>query len=93
MEGKIQKLIRSDVGLIISIVVFLAGILGPWYSVKTDIALLTQKVETFKEDLTMKENKDEKQDALITQNATDISGVKGQLTSRINLKNNYEITN
>lgn len=49
--GKIPKWFKSDFGALIAIVVFLTGILGPYFLIKQDIALIMQDVETVKESL------------------------------------------
>ena len=45
-ESTIRKVLLSDIGLVISIVVFLTGVLVPYFSIKTDIALIQQSIET-----------------------------------------------
>lgn len=43
--GKLWKLVRSDIGLVIAIVTFIVSILAPYFIIKNDIALINQKLD------------------------------------------------
>lgn len=46
MPDKIRSVLTTEVKLIIGIVVFAVGIVAPFYTMKTDIALIKQNIET-----------------------------------------------
>lgn len=78
-EERIIKLIRSDVGMLVTIVSVTLAILGPWYQVREQIALMNQKIDYFKltlDDVIFKNNE---QDSKIGQTATDVARIDGRL--------------
>ena len=43
-ESKILKILKSEIGVVISIASFLLVVLVPYYSIKTDIALIQKDI-------------------------------------------------
>ena len=50
--GKIYRFIKKDIGLGISIILFIVSIVSPYFLIKSDIALIRQDVGYIKEQIT-----------------------------------------
>jgi predicted PurR-regulated permease PerM len=44
-EGKIRKVLFSEVGLVVTILVFLFGVIAPYFTITRDIALIQQSID------------------------------------------------
>lgn len=71
-ESLIKRILTTEVKYIIGIVVFLAGVVAPYYQIKTDIALIRQNHFSHMEAMTKE----------ITDNSSDIKEMK---STQINL--------
>lgn len=78
-EGYIYKAIKSDIGILITIITFVGGILWNFYSVKTDIAVLNTEVIEFNNRVNGVDSHDGVQDTEIGQNTADIAKVQGEI--------------
>lgn len=81
-EEKILRLIRSDVGMVISIISFAAMVLAPFYSVKIDIAVMQNDIKTFIASLKENDITDKAQDTKLVDIQKDVSQIKGALGQR-----------
>ncbi len=89
-EGKIRKVLFSEVGLLIMIISFMVGVVAPYFTIKSDIALIQQSIdnintnhETHIQDI-LKNIEDLKkeqaaQDLLLQQNSDAILALMGKL--------------
>lgn len=54
-ESIVKKILTSEVKYVIGIIIFLAGVVAPYYSIKTEIALIKQNhlahIETMQRDI------------------------------------------
>lgn len=73
--GKMWKALRTDVGLTIVVISFIMAIVTPYFLIKTDIALINQKLDRVSIDV-------ESSIEAITKIDTRVSRIEGRLTQK-----------